>query len=376
MNKKLYFLISFSFFTLLGFFVFTKTASAAEFYLSPATGSVEINKNITLDVRVNTQGVQTAIADMQLIYDPTKLEFQSYSNSGSPLLTAIGLSAGSGSVSITQYIPGSGNTPPTPTQGDILYGKVTFKALVGTGSSTVSFGSSSVVYDFATGSPVGSTTGTSGTYTFTTPATPPPSEPPPATTPPTTTTPSSGSTSTSSPSSGSSTSTNTTNSDGAEMVNIPNSVGDTQAPTISKIEVSELTDTSVTIIWTTNESSTSYVDYGETTNYGLGNGDASYTKDHKVVIIGLQAATKYNFRVFSSDQAGNTAYGKNQDFTTKPSVSVQRTYRFIGLSMIIGGIAALAIIAFIYFRKKGPHPDNLELPDDPKVPLPNLNPPI
>src|SRR3990172_9879495 len=154
MNKKLSFLISLSIFTLVGLFAFAKSASAAEFYLSPATGSVEISKTITLDVRINTQGIQTAIADMRLTYDSAKLEFQNYSNSGSPLLTAIGLSGGSGAVSVTQYIPGSGDTPPTPTQGDILYGKVTFKALVGTGTGTVSFGSSTVVYDFATGTPV------------------------------------------------------------------------------------------------------------------------------------------------------------------------------------------------------------------------------
>src|SRR3989304_1957184 len=118
MNKTLSFLISLSILTVVGSFVFAKGASAAQFYLSPASGSVQINNTISLDVRLDTQGVQTAIADIELNYDQTKLEFQSYSNTGSPLLTAIGLSGGSGVVTVTQYIPGSGTTPPTPIQGD------------------------------------------------------------------------------------------------------------------------------------------------------------------------------------------------------------------------------------------------------------------
>lgn len=365
MNRLLSFLISFIFLAVVGLFALADGATAAQFYLSPASGSVQQNNNITLDVRVSTQGVQTAVADLELNYDQSKFEFQNYSNTGSPLITALGLSGGGGIVQVTQFIPGSGDNPPTPTQGDFLYGKVTFKALV-TGSTTLSFSvgpGNSVVYDFSTGDEV-TTTGQNGTYTLTAIPNPPP--PPVSPNPP----PSDGTGTQPPPAPEGSTS---TNSEGAETVTIPNSFGDTTAPKITNIKITDITDSSIVVEWNTDEAATSYVDYGLDSNYGSGNGDASYTKDHKVTISsGLKPSTKYNFRVFSSDQAGNTAYSKNQTFTTKPPVSVQRTYRFVGLAMIIGGLGALGVLAFFYFRKKGPHPDNLT----PSGPSANLNPPI
>ena len=59
---------------------------------------------------------------------------------------------------------------------------------------------------------------------------------------------------------------------------MPNTVGDTAVPEITNIRVSNITDTSVVVEWDTNEPATSYVVYGETSSYGKGQGDASYTK--------------------------------------------------------------------------------------------------
>lgn len=387
MKRLLVVIISSGFLGLVSLFALAKGADAAQFYLSPASGSVQVNNNITVSIRVNTEGVMTAISDLYLTYDQSKFQFQNYSNSGSPLTTAIGLSAGSGSVSVTQFIPGSGSIPPTPVQGDFLFGQVTFKALVGGTTASLSFvttgsGMKTVVYNnSAGGSPV-ATTGVGGTYTLANVSNPPPPPPPPPVGPnppppppppppginpppagngvnPPPPPPASGGT--------------TDNSENAETVNVPNTVGDTIVPQITNIQVTNDTDSSVVVEWQTDEPATSYVDYGETTTYGKGAGDAGYTKEHKVILTdGLTASTKYNFRVFSSDQAGNTAYSKNQTFTTRPPVSVQRTYRYIGLAMIVGGLLALGVIAYFYFRKKGPHPDNL-MPGGPSA---NLNPPI
>jgi hypothetical protein len=389
MKKTLAIFISFFAFALVGLFGFADEAQAARFYLSPSTGSVQINNNITLDIRLDAEGVPTAIADLKLNYDPSKLEYvtNSYTNTGSPLITAVAFSAGSGTVTVTQFIPGSGTTPPTPVEGDFLYGKITFKALAGSGSTPVSFSTgpgNSVMYSFydTDGKPVENpaggdpqpTSGQGGTYSFTSPPVnpppPPPPPPPSGTNPPPP--PPSGTTGTKPPPPPVSSGT-TTNSEGAETTNIPNSVSDTTGPTITDIKVTNVTENSVVIEWETNEASTSYVDLGLTTKYTFGTGDGSYTKEHKVTISSLESSTQYNFRVYSTDQAINTSYSKNQTFTTKPPVSVQRTYRFVGLAMIIGGLSALAVIAFYYFRKKGPHPDNL---GDPQGPVANLNPPI
>ncbi len=374
MRKIFLLTLVFSILLLLGLFVKVPSISAASVYLSPASGAVQIGNNLSMDIRLSTEGKSVTSVSLRAAFDTNQFDESqsSYSVSGSSLSQTLFMSLNNGIFSIQQFCPietdPSGNPiPPVPVSGDVLLGKLTLKAAAGSGSANVSFvhtgDNGTVAFESPSGEPL-ATTSTSGTYSLTSPSQPPPPPPPPP--------PSGGSTkpptSSSSPSSPTST--------GEETVNVTNTVGDTTAPTISNIKVSDITNTSIVVSWTTDEPSTSYIDFGETLNYGSGNGDANYTKDHKITIAnGLKATTEYNFRVFSSDQAGNTAYGKNQTFTTKPPVSVQRTYRFIGLAMIIGGISALAVIAFFYFRKKGPHPDNLE-PQEPSGPVANLNPPI
>ena len=94
---------------------------------------------------------------------------------------------------------------------------------------------------------------------------------------------------------------------------------DVTPPVISSISADNITGSSATIIWTTNEPATSQVEYGTTTAYG-----SSTTKSptlipgHSQTISGLQPSTTYHYRVKSADAAGNLAVSEDNVFTTMP----------------------------------------------------------
>ena len=80
---------------------------------------------------------------------------------------------------------------------------------------------------------------------------------------------------------------------------------DTTAPSTSAITATVVTSSSVTITWTTNEPSTSQVDYGPTTSYGSTTPlDSTLVTAHSVTLIGLTSNATYDFRVRSSDALG------------------------------------------------------------------------
>lgn len=94
-------------------------------------------------------------------------------------------------------------------------------------------------------------------------------------------------------------------------------VQDTTPPAISAVTTSNITATNVTITWTTNESSTSQVEYGPTTAYGsMSVLDSSRVTSHTVTLSGLTAATAYHFRARSTDVTGNTALSSDYTFMT------------------------------------------------------------
>jgi hypothetical protein len=136
---------------------------------------------------------------------------------------------------------------------------------------------------------------------------------------------------------------------------------DTQAPAISAVAASNITNRSATITWTTNEPSTSQVEYGQTTSYGsLTTLDPTLVASHTVVVPGLAANTFYNYRVRSKDAAGNERVGSNNSFTTaadsadttSPSVSMSSpangasVYGTILLSVNVSDNVAVAGVTY------------------------------
>jgi len=82
---------------------------------------------------------------------------------------------------------------------------------------------------------------------------------------------------------------------------------DTTPPAISEVAAGNLTDTSVTITWTTDEPADSVVNYGNTTALGLTASDATLVTSHSITLTGLLRGTTYYFEIQSTDGAGNTA---------------------------------------------------------------------
>ena len=92
---------------------------------------------------------------------------------------------------------------------------------------------------------------------------------------------------------------------------------DTTAPALSAISAGSLTGSSAVITWSTDEASTSRVEYGTTTAYGSSSAlNGSLVTSHSTPVTGLTGGTLYHFRVASADAAGNEAVSADATFTT------------------------------------------------------------
>jgi hypothetical protein len=104
----------------------------------------------------------------------------------------------------------------------------------------------------------------------------------------------------------------------ADQTFITDAAPDVTAPVISAV-VATPSETSVAITWTTDESSSSVVEYGPTTSYGTTTSETDTSPrvtSHSVTISGLSASTTYHFRVKSKDAATNQAVGTDSTFAT------------------------------------------------------------
>jgi parallel beta-helix repeat protein len=90
-------------------------------------------------------------------------------------------------------------------------------------------------------------------------------------------------------------------------------------PHISNVSVSNITYNSATIIWKTEESSTSVVEYGTSMAYGSSASDVSMVTSHSLTLSGLSPSTTYHFRVKSADGDNNTEISPDYTFTTSPA---------------------------------------------------------
>ena len=97
---------------------------------------------------------------------------------------------------------------------------------------------------------------------------------------------------------------------------------DTAKPVISSVTTSSLTTTEATITWTTNEASSSQVQYGLTARYdSKTRQDRAKVTSHTVRLTNLAPATLYHYRVKSKDASKNMA--SSQDFTFSTLSGVQ-----------------------------------------------------
>ena len=100
--------------------------------------------------------------------------------------------------------------------------------------------------------------------------------------------------------------------------------GDTRPPLISAVDISDRSESSATISWTTDEAATSQVQYGATDAYGSATPvDEELTTSHSVTLAGLEPDTTYHFRVKSKDAIGNeTTSETDQTFASLSALPV------------------------------------------------------
>ncbi len=244
-------------------------AASSQLYLSPSSRSVVIGGTLSVGVRVNTGGDTVNAVQANLSYPADKLDFLSISASGSAFEIQAENSGGGGNVRIARgTLSGAA--------GDKLVATVNFRAKTDNGSAAISFaGGSSVVRSSDNQNTLAGTPG--GNYTFVKPAPVVPKAPAPPPPPP-----------------------------------------DTVAPVISDAKVESIGFHTATITWTTNEPSTSSIDYGPSDKYGVLAQTDGLATTHKVVIASqlLVPGVTYHFRVKSNDAANNTVAGNDTTFKT------------------------------------------------------------
>jgi hypothetical protein len=89
----------------------------------------------------------------------------------------------------------------------------------------------------------------------------------------------------------------------------------TNPPVVTNL-TSTVSDTSATIIWTTDQSSSSVVEYGLTTSYGTAVTNATMLYYHTMIVGGLSPNTTYHYRVSSRNGSDQTGFSADSVFTT------------------------------------------------------------
>ena len=94
------------------------------------------------------------------------------------------------------------------------------------------------------------------------------------------------------------------------------------APVISAVTATSITSTSATITWTTDQASSSQVNYGTTTSYGSSSTlNSSLVTSHSVTLTGLTPGTTYDFDVVSANSSSVSSNSTNSSFTTTAVVA-------------------------------------------------------
>lgn len=96
------------------------------------------------------------------------------------------------------------------------------------------------------------------------------------------------------------------------------STNDVVPPLLLDVRAIDISDSSVRIMWRTDETANGVVEYGTTTNYTLSTTDAALVTTHALDLVGLSPNTTFHFRVRSEDARANSASSSDYTFTTNP----------------------------------------------------------
>ncbi len=109
----------------------------------------------------------------------------------------------------------------------------------------------------------------------------------------------------------------TVTEDGQEIASGGDEVlNDGAGPLLASLQIQDLKSNSATIIWSTDEGSTSQVKYGIAAADNETVEDTALTTFHRVVLTGLSPYKYYKYQVISKDKFGNTSSSDVAVFTT------------------------------------------------------------
>ena len=95
---------------------------------------------------------------------------------------------------------------------------------------------------------------------------------------------------------------------------------DTSSPVISGLNVSQITETSAVISWSTDEDSDSALYHGKQAGeYDGFERDATFTQSHQMTLSSLEPSTLYHYKVRSTDAGGYQRHSEEDFFETAPS---------------------------------------------------------
>ncbi len=103
---------------------------------------------------------------------------------------------------------------------------------------------------------------------------------------------------------------------GSDTTFTTNAGADTTPPVISNVQAT-VTDTTATITWVTDEATSSLVEYGSDTGYGMSVEASGLTLNHNIGLVNLVSGSPYHYRITATDASGNTTVGEDQTFTTE-----------------------------------------------------------
>ncbi|OVE80231.1 hypothetical protein BVY01_00605, partial [bacterium I07] len=114
----------------------------------------------------------------------------------------------------------------------------------------------------------------------------------------------------------------------ADALNGFSNINDTSPPVISNIASGNLSTSSATITWDTDEPADTQIEYGTDNGYGSQTTlNTNPVTQHQQTLSGLQANTTYHYRVKSTDAAGNPAVSGDRTFTTLEAGAITYTQR-------------------------------------------------
>lgn len=252
-------------------------AASNSIYLAPSSLSVTQGTTFTVSVHMSA-AVNVTTVQANLSYPSSQMTYLGTSFASSAFDKAIESWGGGGTVQI-------GRRTLSTVTGDQLVATISFKAVAATGTGTVTVQDSSALTndDGAISASYGSS---AVTFTSTNPVTETPiASPTPAK---------------------------------VQITSTPTLPADTTPPIIGDAKSEQKAANTQIISWVTNEASTSYVEYGLNTQYGLSASDDTKVTVHKLTLSSafLMPNMHFHYRIASTDASGNKQYSPDMTFTT------------------------------------------------------------